>query len=402
MTEGERTDYRSLGEILRDARTSQGKSVKDLAEITKISPHAIAALEADDIDQLAGPVYARSFTRNIAESLGLDAEFLLAKLALTAPAAPVKAEEFPSPDLPRQSEPVIPQTQIPKTEESKDASTWHIENVRVTRVTAPAGRRMDRRILALAVIVVLAVLLWLLLLPRLRGDGVDGRRADAIDAIDSQASLQLPTQPIPAIADSTLIVTENELPDDTTREEIVPASSIRPTRGPATSDPAGPRKPPAEAVEPEATESQAVSAPAGGSVEQSVPATPSAREEVADSQPLPAAESEPLPEVTIDSSDSRGLASIERPGGEDPAQVSRLTLLLRAERRVEIWAAADGRQRRRRILRAGEEWTLEGADHFSVEIEDAAAVAVFFDGVRRNPPPGLSGEWLLYPTDAAN
>ncbi len=67
----------SSGTRLREARESLGLEVDDVARQLCLSPRQVAALEADDIDQLPSPTFARGFIRNYAKLLHLDAESLL-------------------------------------------------------------------------------------------------------------------------------------------------------------------------------------------------------------------------------------------------------------------------------------------------------------------------------------
>ena len=161
-------------------------------------------------------------------------------------------------------------------------------------------------------------------------------------------------------------------PASESREEIVSPTEIRPTRGPATGDAPG--------VAGEGDVSAR---------DRSEPGADAALASARDDATVAGEES-------VAAGESRGLASIERPSvtSQDP---NRIELRVEAERRVEIWAAADGRQRRRRTLGPGEQWVMEGRDHFSLEFDDPGAAVVYLDGVRRDPPPGLAGEWILYP-----
>ena len=80
MSQGDHKDYRSLGEILRDARQQRGATFEDISEITKISPRMLSALEADDLSELASPLYATSFVKTLASCFDLEESWLLAKL----------------------------------------------------------------------------------------------------------------------------------------------------------------------------------------------------------------------------------------------------------------------------------------------------------------------------------
>jgi transcriptional regulator with XRE-family HTH domain len=71
-----------VAERLKEARERQGLSVRQIADITKLSPHVVRALEDDRIDVLPQGIYRRAIVRACAKEVGLDAEReLLAFLA---------------------------------------------------------------------------------------------------------------------------------------------------------------------------------------------------------------------------------------------------------------------------------------------------------------------------------
>lgn len=61
----------SLGQKLRRARQEQGKTLEDIAAVTRINPRHLAAIEEDRLDLLPGKFFARSFVRQYAQLLGL-------------------------------------------------------------------------------------------------------------------------------------------------------------------------------------------------------------------------------------------------------------------------------------------------------------------------------------------
>ena len=67
----------SVGELLRKARESQGKSIGDVAKITKMSPSTIEALEEDRYSAFPSLVYVKSHIRTYAKYLGLDEHTVL-------------------------------------------------------------------------------------------------------------------------------------------------------------------------------------------------------------------------------------------------------------------------------------------------------------------------------------
>jgi cytoskeleton protein RodZ len=68
------------GEILRKAREARGESLGDVAQILKLSPQQIDALENGRFNVLPGATFVRGFLRNYARHLGIDPEPLLAEI----------------------------------------------------------------------------------------------------------------------------------------------------------------------------------------------------------------------------------------------------------------------------------------------------------------------------------
>jgi cytoskeletal protein RodZ len=67
-----------LGKQLCEARESQGISLAQAEEVTRIRRAFLQALEEERFDDLPADVYAKGFVRNYARYLGLDADALLA------------------------------------------------------------------------------------------------------------------------------------------------------------------------------------------------------------------------------------------------------------------------------------------------------------------------------------
>ena len=67
-----------IGPEFAAARTRLGLSVDQLAERTRIRPHVIESIEADDFVPCGGDFYARGHIRTLARILGVDAAPLLA------------------------------------------------------------------------------------------------------------------------------------------------------------------------------------------------------------------------------------------------------------------------------------------------------------------------------------
>src|SRR5690349_16037515 len=66
----------SVGEILRSARESQGRTAAELAEELCITQRYLRALEQDDLASLPGVFFYRSFVRQYAALLRVPAKTL--------------------------------------------------------------------------------------------------------------------------------------------------------------------------------------------------------------------------------------------------------------------------------------------------------------------------------------
>ena len=67
-----------FGARLRTARERRGLSLRVIADATKISVRALEAVERNDISQLPGGIFSRSFVRAYAVEVGLDPEQTIA------------------------------------------------------------------------------------------------------------------------------------------------------------------------------------------------------------------------------------------------------------------------------------------------------------------------------------
>lgn len=61
---------------LKEAREAKGYSFEQLAEITKIQPKFLKAIEEDDTDVLPSPFYTRAFAKKFAKAVGLNPDDL--------------------------------------------------------------------------------------------------------------------------------------------------------------------------------------------------------------------------------------------------------------------------------------------------------------------------------------
>jgi cytoskeleton protein RodZ len=69
----------SVGELLKQERDAQGKSIQDVARATKMSTLIIEALEADHFSVLPAPVYVKGHLRTYARYLGLNEDEVVEK-----------------------------------------------------------------------------------------------------------------------------------------------------------------------------------------------------------------------------------------------------------------------------------------------------------------------------------
>ncbi|MGJ7510975.1 helix-turn-helix domain-containing protein [Variovorax sp. GT1P44] len=72
--------HMTAGDMLREAREAHGLHIDMVAAALKVSPQKLAALEADDIDALPDPVFARALAASVCRALRIDPTPVLAKL----------------------------------------------------------------------------------------------------------------------------------------------------------------------------------------------------------------------------------------------------------------------------------------------------------------------------------
>src|SRR5512135_1960943 len=78
----------TVGQQLRQARENRSLSIDQAAMATKIRPHYLRALEADELSAMPSIAHARGFLRAYAGFLGLNAEALLANKTTDEAASP--------------------------------------------------------------------------------------------------------------------------------------------------------------------------------------------------------------------------------------------------------------------------------------------------------------------------
>lgn len=84
----------TFGRRLRAAREARGRTLRQIAETTKISASVLDALERDDPSKLPGGIFMRAFIRSFAAEIGLNPETTLQDFYHAFPAhAPQAVEE---------------------------------------------------------------------------------------------------------------------------------------------------------------------------------------------------------------------------------------------------------------------------------------------------------------------
>ena len=76
------TDF---GERLRRARESRGISLRQVANVTRITVRALEAVERNDLSRLPGGIFTRAFVRAYAAEVGLDPELTLREFLAQCP-----------------------------------------------------------------------------------------------------------------------------------------------------------------------------------------------------------------------------------------------------------------------------------------------------------------------------
>src|SRR4030081_1044437 len=72
----------TLGEVLAARRSERALPIQQAAPATRIRAHYLSALDSDELERLAAPVYAKGHLRTYARYLGLDPEPLVAMMRM--------------------------------------------------------------------------------------------------------------------------------------------------------------------------------------------------------------------------------------------------------------------------------------------------------------------------------
>jgi cytoskeleton protein RodZ len=170
-----------FGDKFRKAREKKDISLDAVSNVTKISARMLQAIEEEHFDLLPGGVFNKGFIRAYAKHLGLNDEEAITDYLACLRQAQIDAHEVWEPEHPAPTRPATPakprsagatkpavksptpvQAQV-QVEELSDLQLPRVEHVRPSRKTFPgnSGVEIPWRILAIsAVVVVLAVILW--------------------------------------------------------------------------------------------------------------------------------------------------------------------------------------------------------------------------------------------------
>ncbi|MEZ5290346.1 MAG: helix-turn-helix domain-containing protein [Vicinamibacterales bacterium] len=120
-----------FGSALRLAREQAGRSIRDVADATKLGARTLEALERNQVERLPPGIFRRAVVRAYAKEVGLDPEAVLRAFL----------ERHPD-DLPPPGRPVGPVADLPAGPRGRPAILW-------TAV-----------VIGLVLAIVVAVLLW--------------------------------------------------------------------------------------------------------------------------------------------------------------------------------------------------------------------------------------------------
>jgi cytoskeletal protein RodZ len=98
----------SIGSQFKKARQKKQLSVNDVYQKTRIYPDILSAIEDDDFQKIPNPIYTKSFLKEYARFLGIDAEGILKEYADALSAKEPAREEAPLKQMrPERPKPVI-------------------------------------------------------------------------------------------------------------------------------------------------------------------------------------------------------------------------------------------------------------------------------------------------------
>lgn len=96
----EERSLETLGQRLRSGRENKGRTLQDIAAVTRVPLHVLEALEAGDFSRMPAPIFVRGFIQAYAREVGLDKGELLEEYRALQPpvtqeiAVPITARGF--------------------------------------------------------------------------------------------------------------------------------------------------------------------------------------------------------------------------------------------------------------------------------------------------------------------
>jgi cytoskeleton protein RodZ len=129
----------SIGDTLRRERQRRNIDLPEIAGKLKISTRFLEAIEHDDFGKLPGGVFTKSFVRQYADLLGLDADEIAVEMGHMLDPEPALAE------MPGKPKPDVPGIELEMGEES-----W--QSVRERPVTLPSWFRAGMLLVALMLV----------------------------------------------------------------------------------------------------------------------------------------------------------------------------------------------------------------------------------------------------------
>ena len=206
MPETAATNDMSIGTQLRQARIARNISVSDAAAATRMKAQHVEALEADDFDRFASPVYARGFLKLYAEYLRLDPAPLLREYAAARSAAPRPPLLPPTVALPTRrfrsesAEPGVVETRAaPPDGPALPATAPELAPLPEPALARESSARSRRALMAAAAVIVAsaAAALFLSMRRSSRGPSPDDAAAPASSRAEAVSPiLELPPEPL--------------------------------------------------------------------------------------------------------------------------------------------------------------------------------------------------------------
>ncbi len=189
------SELASFGEEMRREREIRGISLKEIADLTKISKRFLEAIERNDHRTLPAPVFTRGFIREYARYLGLNCEEMVNRYNFAA-AGDDRIEKSPHLDRLTQLAPEIPREPAKK------------------RGIPPAYARIDRGVYVLVIIVAaLASVAWWAIEHKRRGE-TEAIRAEVTRQAPVRHTVVVPPEPPPVVTPPPPMRLVLELVDD--------------------------------------------------------------------------------------------------------------------------------------------------------------------------------------------